>query len=430
MKQINYTKKIELYGEYDLAVIGGGPAGVCAAISAARQGLKVILIESTAMLGGMATSGLVGPFMTNYDRDGNDITVSGLFREIIDRLKSYSAVIPPEETDAPTLHTSFIEKYHHHVTPFTSFYLQIVLDDLIKEAGVELLCYTKFADCVTENGEIKYLILTAPEGMLAVSAKMFIDSTGIAAVAEKAGVPTYKGDEENGVPQPATLMFEVDNVDNGEYAAYAARPEYPVKAYKMPSKNRYKINHYHVFNVDAANAKSLTNAHSSARKQVLDAFAVLHDKTPGFKDAEISSVASVLGVRECRHIEGEYKITVEDVTKGTKFSDRIAVYGYGMDVHRRSMAESGNFKIEVANKYYIPYRSLLPKNCNNLLVAGKTISCESQAVGGMRCMPAAMAMGQAAGTATALAIKKNTSLRDLDITELQKQLKNDGTILD
>ncbi|MBQ8869577.1 MAG: FAD-dependent oxidoreductase [Oscillospiraceae bacterium] len=430
MKEVNYNTNISLYGEYDIVVIGGGPSGVCAAVASARQGMKVLLVESTGMLGGMATSGLVGPFMTNYDRDGKEKTVSGLFDEIVSRLEKFSAVIAPEKVDAPSLYTSFISRYHRKLTPFNPFYLQIVLDDMVSEAGVEVLCYTKFADCVLEDGQIKYVILAAPEGMLCATAKTFIDCSGIAAVAARANVPTYKGSEESGVPQPATLMFEVDGVDTEKYAEYAARPEYPVKAYLMPTSKRYKVNHYHVFSVDAANAKSLTDGHKSARRQVLDAYSVLKDKTPGFERAEITNVASVLGVRECRHIEGEYKITVNDVVEGTKFNDRIAVYGYGMDVHRRSEKESGNFKVEVANRYYIPYRSLLPKNCSNLLVAGKTICCESQAVGGMRCMPAAMAMGQAAGTAAAIAAKNGKPLRDIDINELQQQLIKDGVILD
>lgn len=106
----------------------------------------------------------------------------------------------------------------------------------------------------------------------------------------------------------------------------------------------------------------------------------MHDKTVGFESIDLLSVASVLCVRESRHIEGEYKITVKDVSEGVKFDDTIAVYGFGMDVHNRTPEESGNFKIESASRYYIPYRSLIPKNCKNLLVAGKTLSCESQAV--------------------------------------------------
>jgi len=430
MQQINYSKCIDIYGDYDVAVIGGGPSGVCAAVASARLGMKVLLVESTGLLGGMATSGLVGPFMTNYDRDGEQKTVGGLFEEIIGRLENFSAVIAPEKVDAPSVYSSFIRRYHRKLTPFDSFQLQIVLDDMVSEAGVEVLCYTKFADCIVENGQIKYAILAAPEGMLCVGAKTFIDCSGIAAVAEAAGVPTYKGSEGSGIPQPGTLMFEVDGVDTEKYAAYGKRPEYPVKAYLMPTGKRYKVNHYHVFSVDEANAKSLTDAHKNARRQVLDAYAVLKDKTPGFENAEITDVASVLGIRESRHIQGEYQITVEDVTNGTKFEDRIAVYGYGMDVHRRSEQESGNFKIEVASRYYIPYRSLLPKNCSNLLVAGKTLSCQSQALGGMRCMPAAMAMGQAAGTAAAISAKDTVSLRDVDIQKLQQQLINDGAIID
>lgn len=429
MQQINYNKCIDVYGDYDVVVTGGGPSGVCAAVASARQGAKVLLTESTGLLGGMATSGLVGPFMTNYDREGKK-TVGGLFDEIINRLERFSAVIAPENVAAPSLYTSFIEKYHSRLTPFDPFYLQLVLDDMVSEAGVEVLCYTKFADCIVENGRINYVILAAPEGLLCVGAKNFIDCSGIAAVAEKAGVPTYKGSEESGVPQPGTLMFEVDGVDTEKYAAYAARPEYPVKAYLMPTSKRYKVNHYHVFSVDAANAKSLTEAHKNARHQVLEAYSVLKNKTPGFENAEITNVAPVLGVRESRHIEGEYTITVADVSEGVKFVDRIAVYGYGMDVHRRSEKEHGNFKIEVANRYYIPYRSILPKGCSNLLVAGKTLSCQSQAVGGMRCMPAAMAMGQAAGTAAAISVKDNVSLRDVDIKKLQQQLINDGAIID
>lgn len=430
MQQINYSRNIDIYGNYDIVVIGGGPSGVCAAIAGARLGMKVLLVESTGLLGGMATSGLVGPFMTNYDRDGGQKTVSGLFDEIISRLEKLSAVIAPEKVDAPSLYTSFISRYHRRLTPFNPFYLQLVLDDMVSEAGVEVLCYTKFADCIVEDGQIKYAVLTAPEGMLCVGAKTFIDCSGIAAFAAKAGVPTYKGEEEHGVPQPATLMFEVDGVDTEKYAEYAARPEYPVKAYLMPTSKRYKVNHYHVFSVDAANAKSLTDGHKKARRQVLDAYSVLKNKTPGFENAEITNVASVLGVRESRHIEGEYKITVKDVSEGVKFEDRIAVYGYGLDVHRRSEKEHGNFKIEVADRYYIPYRSLIPKGCFNLLVAGKTLSCQSQAVGGIRCMPAAMAMGQAAGTAAALSVKDGASLRDIDIKKLQHELKKQGAILD
>ena len=427
MEFVQLNRNIAVYGSYDLAVIGGGPAGVCAAISAARKGMRVLLVESAPALGGMATSALVGPFMTNYDRDGETKTVGGMFSEIVDRLVQAGGAIPSDEVECRNVFTSYIGRYHRHVTPFDSFRLELVLDEMVREAGVEVLCYTSFADCIVEENRICAVILNALEGLIAVEAKEFIDCTGIAAVAQKAGVPTYKGDEEQGIPQPGTLMFEIDGVKD---EAYTARPKYPVKAYRTSTPGRYKVNHYHVYNVDAANAKSMTQAHCEARRQVLDAFSVLHDETPGFEDARLANVAAVLGVRECRHIEGEYKITVQDVAEGKKFADTVAVYGFGMDIHNRKEGETGNFKIEIAPRYYIPYRSLVPKNCSNLLVAGKTLSCESQAVGGMRCMPAAMAMGQAAGIAASMAIQGGREVRDIDVSALQAELRSQGAILD
>lgn len=427
MEQISFTKSIPVYGKYDVAVIGGGPAGVCAAISAARKGMKVLLVEATGSLGGMATSAKVGPFMTNYDKDGEVQTVGGLFSEIVDRLVQTGGAFLSENIEPDSVYTSFIEKYHRHVTPFDSFRLEIVLDEMVRKAGAEVLCYTQFSDCIVEDGRIRAVILNALEGLIAVEAEQFIDCTGIAAVANCAGVPTYKGEEKSGIPQPGTLMFEVGGVRDD---AYVTRPQHPVKAYRTTVPGRYKVNHYHVYNVDAANSKSMTEAHQEARGQVMDAFSVLHDQTPGFEKIDLLSVASVLGVRESRHIEGEYKITVKDVSDGVRFDDTIAVYGFGMDVHNRTPEETGNFKIASASRYYIPYRSLIPKSCKNLLVAGKTLSCESQAVGGMRCMPAAMAMGQAAGIASSMAVLLKTEIRDINVADLQAQLKEQGAILD
>lgn len=429
---LTYTKEIPSIGHYELVVLGGGPAGVCAAIEAARDGAKVLLIESSGMLGGMATSALVGPFMTNYDREGERPTVGGLYREIIERLEARSGAILPENTDSPSIHTSFIKRYHRHVTPFDSFMLQIVLDEMVREAGVEVLMYTRFADCICENGKIKSVIIAALEGLRCASADLFIDATGNADVAYAAGVPTWKGEEESGVPQPGTLMFEVDGVSDEGYNAHAKRPGGPtgaVKAYRTPEEGVYKINHLRVFNTDAADSASMTRAHMEARRQVLESYQVLR-KTPGFENARITQVAPVLGVRESRHIEGKYKVTVTDVSGGTKFEDRIATYAFGMDVHPRNAEMKGNFKIEIANVYYVPYRAMLPVGCDNLLVAGKTISCESQAAGGIRVMPCAMAIGQAAGAASAIALRDKLTLDAVPTEELQSVLRAHGAILD
>ena len=424
---INYSKNLNTVGHYDTIVLGGGPSGVCAAIEAARNGAKVLLVESSGMLGGMATTALVGPFMTSYDREATRSVVGGLFREICERLEARSAAILPENADAPSIHTSYIDKYHHHVTPFNSFMLQLLLDEMATEAGVEVMLYTRFVDCVCENGNIKAVVLAALEGLCFASADVYIDCTGNADVAFAAGVPTWKGDEESGIPQPGTLMFEVSGVSD---EGYVLKPEYPVKAYRTPTEGVYKVNHYRVFNVDASDSRSMTKGHMDARLQVLDAFKVLHDQTQGFEKAQLSQVGNVLGVRESRHIEGKYKITVDDIAKGTKFDDRVAAYAFGMDVHPRTPDMTGNFKIQSAEVYYVPYRSMLPIDCDNLLVAGKTISCESQAAGGLRVMPCAMSIGQAAGAAAAIAVKNSVKPCEISTENLQKILLNHGAILD
>ena len=424
---VHYQKELPSLGHYEVVVLGGGPAGVCAAIEAARNGARVLLVEANGMLGGMATTSLVGPFMTNYDREGNRPIVGGIFREIVERLAARSGAILPEQTDSPSIHTSYIGRYHRHVTPFDSFLLQVVLDEMTEEAGVEVLLYTRFVDCLCEDERIKSVVLAALEGLCYVSAELFLDCTGNADVAHAAGVPTWKGDEELGTPQPGTLMFEVDGVCDEKFTE---RPERPVKAYRTPVKGRYKVNHFRVFDTDATSSRSMTKAHKDARLQVLEAYRILHDETAGFENATLTQVASVLGVRESRHIEGKYKITVDDIADGTKFEDRIAAYAFGMDVHPRTPEMTGNFKIQSANVYYVPYRSLLPLRCKNLLVAGKTICCMSQAAGGLRVMPCAMTMGQAAGAAAAIALQDQLDPDAVSIEKLQSILREHGVILD
>ena len=310
---------------------------------------------------------------------------------------------------------------------FDAFSLQLLLDEMTEEAGVEVLLYTGFADCICENGKIKAVVVAALEGLRSVTAELFIDCTGTAAVAAAAGVPTWKGEEESGIPQPGTLMFEISGAED---ELVQSRPKRPIKVYLTREKGTYRVNHEHVFNVDAADSRSMSAAHREARRQVKESFRVLKEETPGFAGARIGQVAPVLGVRESRHIKGLYTITVEDVAGGTKFPDRIAAYGFGMDVHIRSKEMSGNFKIEVAEVYYVPYRSMVPVNCDNLLVAGKTVSCYSQAAGGLRCMPCAMAMGQAAGAAASIAVREKAVPAEVSVQELRDLLLEHGAILD
>ena len=429
VETVGYEKKLELYGEFDVCVLGGGPAGVCAAIEAARNGASVLLCEGTGMLGGMASAALVGPFMTCYDRDGEKRVVGGLFSEIVERMEKEAGAISPDGTDAPSVYTSFISKYHRHVTPFDSFVLQLVLDRMVNEAGVRTLLYTRFADSVTADGRIGYVVLDAPQGLIAAKAGVYIDATGNADAAAASGVETWLGSEEGLPPQPATLFFEVDNADDGAFGSFAARPEKPVKCYRMPQAGRYKVNHLRVFGVNACDADSMTAAHMKGREQVLQSYGVLL-RTPGFEQSRISQVAPVIGVRESRHIRGKYMLRASDLAEGVEFPDAICRFGYGMDVHARDGSGSyKNFRIEVAPEYTIPYRSLLPVGCDNLIVAGKTICAESQAAGAVRVIPACMAMGQAAGCAAALAVRNGTEPDGVVTEELRDTLLSHGAIL-
>lgn len=428
MSCIVYEKKIPVYGEFDVCVLGGGPAGAAAAVEAARCGSRVLLCEASGMLGGMATTALVGPFMTSYDRDGNKCVVGGIFEETVRRMAEIGGAITPDKTDAPSVYTSFLKKYHRHVTPFDSFALQLTFDRMTREAGVHVLLYTRFADSVTEEGRIREVILDAPQGLIAVRAGIFIDATGNADVAAASGVPVWFGGEDGSNPQPGTLFFEVDGADDAAFAGYARRPEMPVKAYRMPEAGCYKVNHERVYGVNANDADSMTAAHMRGREQVLESYEKLR-RAPGFENCRIAQVASVFGIRESRHIKGRYMLTVSDLADGVVFPDAIACLGYGMDVHSRDGMVKGGFHDEVAPVYTVPYRSMLPLGCDNLLVAGRSISAESQAAGAVRIMPCCMAMGQAAGCAASMASAGGTAPADIDVGALKKTLSAHGAIL-
>ena len=429
MNDLKYSSNIPYIGEYEVCVIGGGPAGVCAAIEAAREGKKTVIVESMGMLGGMATAALVGPFMTCYDSKGDERVVRGLFDEIVERTIAIGGAISPDETDAPSVYTSFLKKYHRRVTPFDSYALQLILDRMCIEAGVEILFYTKYVDSVLSDGAIDSIILAAPEGLVALKAKLYVDCTGNADVAAASGVETWWGSEDGMPPQPGTLFFEVDDADDEAFLSRGSRPTQPTKCYRKPIPGTYKINHYRVYGVNANSARSMTEAHIKAREQILDSYRDLLE-TEGFEHCKITQVAPVLGIRESRHIVGKYRLTVNDISEGVFFDDTVVVFGYGMDVHSRDGQISGGFHGKVARKYTVPYRSLVPEGCSNLLVAGRPISAESQAAGAFRVIPACMAMGQAAGQACAIALDSGKCVGDIDTDLLRENLRAHGAIVD
>ncbi|MBQ7302907.1 MAG: FAD-dependent oxidoreductase [Clostridia bacterium] len=446
---VAYTKQLKVAIEKDLIVVGGGPAGFAAAVSAARNGADVLLVERTATLGGMATSGLVGPFMTSFAMDEKEQLVRGIFDELVRRMERRGSAIHPSKVRDRSPYCSYGDCSHANTTPFLSEDLAFMMDEMLAEAGAQCLFYTQVADVVAaQDGAVEYLILNGKEGLFAAKAKVYIDCTGDADVAAFAGVPCIYGNGK-GFAQPASLFFEVGNIDRNRYLADIAEHIYEggsfswrvreakqngdwtlnrdyIGNYEQPTHGRYKINCSRVVGVDATNSHALTKAHIAGRKQVQEIAAAMRKYIPGCEEMQLLQVASSLGVRESRHIVGRYTLTVEDMQSSTVFEDAICSCAYALDIHQE---DASSIFVMLDNPYSIPYRCLLPQNCDNLLVAGRCISGTSDAAGSYRVMPCCFALGEAAGAAAALALKDGVSPAEINVRTLQQTLLAQGAYI-
>lgn len=214
---MQYTKQIDRIIETDVLVIGGGSAGFGAAVAAARNGAKTLLIEREQMLGGMATGGLVGPFMTCYNDEPTEQIVKGIFDELCTRTEERGGAIHPSRVEGMSTYSSYYIKSHCHVTPFSSEILEVVMEEMVREAGAEILYDVQVCDVLTDGGKITGVVAAMKEGMAVFCAKTYIDCTGDADVVYFAGGDFVKGDEKDGVMQPVTLFFEVGNIDREKF---------------------------------------------------------------------------------------------------------------------------------------------------------------------------------------------------------------------
>lgn len=455
MCEIQYTKTIRTVMETDVLVIGGGTAGFGAAVASARNGAKTLLIERLSILGGMATAGLVGPFMTCYDNDAEEQLVKGIFDELCLRTEARGGAIHPSKVEGMTSYSSYYMSSHRHVTPYQSEVLAVVMEEMLEESGAQILFNVQVTDCITNNGKIDYVIVNMKEGIAAVRAKVYIDCTGDADVAYFAGVPTWLGKKETGVMQPTTLFFEVGNIDRdkylGELEANKSKLDnhtancfanYVQEAkrngdwtldrnelgnYEQNIPGRWKINTTRIAHIDATKTSDITKALIEGRRQVQEVLAFMKKYLPGCENVQLIQVATALGVRETRHIVGKYELTTEDILSRKHFDDAICTFGYAIDVHNST---GGGVTFTCVDKYYtIPYRCLIPENCDNMLVAGRSICGSSEAAASYRVMPACIAMGQAAGTAAAMALKSGVSPENVDITRLRNTLLEQGAVI-
>jgi hypothetical protein len=456
---IEYAKTLSTEST-EVLVIGGGPAGLCAALASARMGAKTMLIEQSGYCGGMATAGLVAPFMTCYDSGGNTMLIRGLFEEIVNRLIEMGGAIHPSQIPTSSAFTSYITKGHIHVTPFKAESLKLLADRMLAEAGVRVLYHTSFVDAKTEGERVSHVIVAKKEGLCAIKAKVIVDCSGDADCATAAGVPYTMGNGEGRI-QPATMFFRIGNVDSKKVDAdieanldnfyrkdgvnYRSMHWWVSKAkeagdwtlnrvsigmFRGVDEDEWSINTSRIMGIDGTNSESLTHGEQVGREQVDEIFAFLKKYVPGCQNAKLLQSGNTLGIRETRHIHGLKTMTLDDVLECRVPDDSIMIAANSVDVHGRFGPTSNEYITIPEGKYYgVPYGCLVAENRANLLVAGRCVSAESEAAGAIRVMPPCMGMGQAAGTAAALACFENVDVRKMDVKKLRCQLEKDGVVL-
>lgn len=438
------SKPVPIIGDYDVVVAGGGAAGLAAAVAAARHKARVLLIEQTGCLGGLGTAGLVPCFCPfSWEAPPSEKSaVQGLAMEVVRRLAKMGGT---DLSEWPSLDA---EK------------LKVLYDQLAAEAGVKVRFFSLVSDVVVEKGRIKAVILESKAGRQAVTARLFIDATGDADLAARAGSPIRKGDQR-GLMQSVTLCFTLAGVDTRTYfAAYRKRfennrnmtnwlqgcqrrgklpavadCEYRMIAQKKLADDTLGLNFGHVFGLDGTAPDDLTRGMILGRQLAHNFVDFARQNISGMKNAHIVATGSILGVRETRRVQGRSELTLEDFRASQHGVDDIAMYDYPVDVHPSSGRKQDTGRTErqmeslvqpAGKSYGIHWGCLLPRKIDNLLVAGRSISADRMMQGSSRVMPAAIAMGQAAGTAAALCVRKRLPPAKLDVAELRKVLAKDG----
>ena len=453
----HYQKEIQDVFTCGVLVVGAGPAGFGAAVAAARNGASVLLIDRNAMPGGMATAGLVGPFMTCYDDDGQEQIVKGIFDELCVRTEQAGGAIHPSKVKGMTPYSSYYIRSHRHVTPFLSETLAVVMEEMLLQAGVRVMYQVQVCDALREGRRITGVVAARKEGLALFRADTYIDCTGDADVAAFAGLACWMGDRRNGLMQPASLFFEAGGMDREQFVGELERrreagelgiPSHncwswyirearkngdwtldrdEIGNYELPVPNRWKMNVTRMSGVDATKTEDATRAVMEGRRQIRQVMDFMRKYVPGCSGIELIQTASVLGVRETRHIEGRYELTVEDIMRQKHFDDAVCTFAYAVDIHDAE-GDGGVFK-EVNHYYTIPFRTMVPAECDNLLAAGRSICGSSEAAASYRVMPCCIATGQAAGTAAALAGKTGREAADVEIDLLRETLVQQGAVI-
>jgi hypothetical protein len=448
------ARDLPILREADVVVVGGGPTGICAAVSAARNGARTVLVERHGFLGGNLVMWL--PLFTYYDVDGNRI-IKGIPQEFAERMEALGGASP-----------HYRSELFNGYTIADAEMVKLVAQQMVLEAGVEVLLHAFFAGVVMDGDRIAAVVVESKSGRQAIVGRAYVDCSGDGDLAAAAGAPWEKGDA-HGRLQPPTLMVTVRGVDveAARMAALDGSAEhhvFPLSEEQVASNERLilvgmeeltelarargewdvprrrvcfistleddvvAVNMTRVLGVDATDADDLTRGELEARAQTDQVVRLLRKYVPGFENAELDLTAPMLGVRETRRILGDYVLTGGDVLEGERFADEVLLGGYHVDIH--SPVDGTTVNLVPEGAYGIPYRCLLPRGVGNLLVGGRCISATHEGQAATRVMVTCMAMGEAAGCAAAMAVAGSITPREVDTDALRDRLRAQGACLD
>lgn len=406
-------RRIQVAADVDVLVAGGGPAGICAALAAARTGARTMVVEHYGFLGGMWTAGLLNPLFEVNNK-------GAILADLIRRIKQAGGwgglwdICFDTET------------------------MKFQLDRMMEEAGVRVLLYSTVVDTLCAGNVVRGVVVENKSGRSALLAKVVVDCTGDGDVAFRAGATFEKGRRDDGLMQPMTLMFRIAGVDftqkNADELYQIFSELVPAEAKKLPYRNPWVIHlpekgeavvmMTHMHRRDGTRAEDLTAASVEGRRQVQEALAIFRKCSRFGASVRLLDTAAQIGVRETRRIVGDYTINEEDLLSAQKFPDGLVTGQFPLDIHSPDSADQ--FAKVLKAPYWIPFRCQLPKGLDGILTAGRCISGTHEAHSSYRVTGICAGLGHVAGTAAALAVAQKCAPRNLDIGVLKRMLGGQG----
>jgi hypothetical protein len=415
-------RDIPVLHDVDVIVVGGGPGGLGAAVAAARLGARTLLCEQYGFLGGMASAGLISPFMPN-GIPGQPFD-TGIFREwwdLMDRMGGMRGSALCQET------------------------AKLAAERLCLDAAVELLYHVQLDRPLMTERHIDCVLMLGKSGLTAHRGRVYIDCTGDADLAARAGCSFELGRPEDGHCQPMTTCFDLASVDlarmpdhkaiNALYDKARAEgrlqcPRENVLWFRTVEGDRIHFNTTRIVMHDATDTLSLSNAEVEGRRQIMDCVRFLKADVAGFENARLHAIAVTVGVRESRRVRGRAYLTRADYERAAKFPDAIARVNYNIDIHSPTGGGTELVRLPEGEWYEVPYGCVVAADCDNLLVGGRPISVDHAVHSSMRVMPPACTIGQACGTAAAMAVRQGVTPAEIDGTEVRRGLVGQGVWLE